>query len=114
MKNRNRTQNYPFLKKKLLTLSAHVQDMVFVFFALVRCHGSMISIDFNRKVLFYMYKQYSNTFGLVKYIFDGNIKKRKVLRFFCGSVYICLCPFNFFFKKLEIVNANALQVSFSP
>ena len=26
---------------------------------LVSCHGSMISINFNRKVIFYMYKQYS-------------------------------------------------------
>ena len=54
---------------------------------LVSCHGSMISINFNRKVTFYMYKQYSNTFGLVKYIHVGNIQKRKVLSFFCGSVY---------------------------
>ena len=47
----------------------------------------MIQINSNRKVIFYMYKQYSNTFGLVKYIYDGTIIKRKVLRFFCGSVY---------------------------
>ena len=36
-----------------------------------------------------MFQQFSNTFGLVKYIFDGGIQKRKVLRFFCGSVYFC-------------------------
>ena len=35
-----------------------------------------------------MYKQYSNTFGLLKYIYDGNIQKRKVLRFFCGWAYL--------------------------
>ena len=46
----------------------------------------MISINFNVKVVFNMFKKYSNTFGLVKYIYDGNIQKRKVLRFFCGSV----------------------------
>ena len=68
------------------SLCAHLQKRGFRIFALIRCHGSMISKDFNRKVLFYMYKQYSNTFRLVKYIYDGNIQKRKVLRFFCGSV----------------------------
>ena len=51
----------------------------------------MISINFNRKVISYMYKQYSNTFGLVKYIYDGNIQKRKVLRFFCVPVYFTIC-----------------------
>ena len=34
---------------------------------LVSSHGSMIPIKFNRKVIFYMKKQCSNTFGLVKY-----------------------------------------------
>ena len=69
---------------------------VFRIFALVRCHCSVISIDFNRKVLFYMNKNFLNTFELVKYIYDVNIKKRKVLRFFCGSVYfyhiMAWCP----------------------
>ena len=64
----------------------------FRIFALVRCHGSMSSIDFNRKVLFYMYKQYSNTFGSVKYIYNEDIQKRKVLRFFSGSVYKSCAP----------------------
>ena len=63
-------------------------ERVFRIVVVVSRHDSMISVNFNRKVIFYMYKYYSNTFGLVKYFYVGNIQKRKVLRFFCGSVYI--------------------------
>ena len=75
------------LKKNNYSLSVRTCKRGFRIAVLVSCHGSMISTNFNRKITFYMYKQYSNTFGLVKYIHVGNIQKRKVLRFFCGSVY---------------------------
>ena len=48
----------------------------------------MILINFYVKAMFNMFQQFSNTFGLVKYSFDGSIQKTKVLRFFCGSVYL--------------------------
>ena len=38
---------------------------------------TMILINFNVKIIFYMFKQCSNTFGLVKYIYDGSIQKEK-------------------------------------
>ena len=43
----------------------------------------MILININKKVIFYMYKQYSNIVWLVKYIYVGNIQQRKefLLRF---------------------------------
>ena len=55
--------------KKIITHSERARaEHGFRIITLVSCHGSMISIYFNRKVLFYMYKQYSYTFRLVKYI----------------------------------------------
>ena len=66
-----------FYKRILLTLRARA-ERGFRIVVLVSCHGLMVSINFYRKVIFYMYKQYSNTFGLVKYIYVGNIQKRKV------------------------------------
>ena len=62
----------------------------FRIFVLVSCHDSIISINFNRKVLFYMYIQYSNTFGLVKYIDDGIFKKET-----CCVSFAVRCSINF-------------------
>ena len=73
--------------KKIITHSQRARaERVFRIVVVVSRHGSMISVNLNRKVIFYMYNYYSNTFRLVNYIYLGNIKKRKVLRFFCGSV----------------------------
>ena len=61
----------------------------FRIFVLVSCHDSIILINFNRKVIFYMYIQYSNTFGLLKYINDGIFKKLNVaFLLLCGVVLI--------------------------
>ena len=61
----------------------------------------MILIDLNVKEIFNMFQQFSNTLGLVKYIFDGSIQKGKVLRFFCGSVY-----FIYFFGQIFKILSN--------
>ena len=84
------SRNYRFLKKIITHSQRARAERVFRIVVVVSRHGSMISVNFNRKVIFYMYNYYSNTFRLVNYIYLGNIKKRKVLRFFCGSVYLLM------------------------
>ena len=79
-------ENYRFFKEIITHSQRSRAERGFRIVVQISCHGSMISIHFNRKEIFYIHKQYSNTFRLVKYINVGNIQKRKGLWFFCGSV----------------------------
>ena len=68
--------------KKMMTHTQRARaKRGFYIVVLVSSHRSMISINFNRKVIFYMYKQYSNTFGLVKYIYRTKKSVRFLWRF---------------------------------
>ena len=52
---------------KLITCSERARaERGFRIIAPVSCHGSMISLRFNSKLTFYMYKKYSYTFWLIK------------------------------------------------
>ena len=69
------------------SLSVRTCKTWFSYFCASPMSQYLILINFNVKVIFYMFQQFSNTFGLVKYIYEEAIQKRTVLRFFCGSVY---------------------------
>ena len=61
----------------MITLSVHVRNVVLHTFVLVPRHGTMILINSHVKVIFYMFQLCSNTFVLVKHIYNKTIQKKK-------------------------------------